>query len=370
MKTIKFFITPVYPYGNDHYYHEMIAVAEGFKELGYNIIGNCNYWFQPEINKYLINEDIDGDYDVAIYCRRYVMSFEHLLFRKGYPNFKLDKINILNDRNDFLSPIWLNPHYEIFDLILAGSMVKGLKVPKNVRPWAIGLTNRIISTIDTYYHQDAETEPVIGFNFRVGHNMRSFITENLLSLSKKYPYKEKFSNINVNDSAIDKFYYKTTTRRHVPDYYKSLNDCLMFSSFCGYTEYLPKIYQPYNLLDKLKRKPFAILNKYSKDKSKFQFVFQHDSFRTWETLYSRTCPLNLDFNDWDLILPENPVSGTHYLGLKKFNFQDYIEEINSMNVNQIIQIGINGREWVREYYSPLAQANRILHYLKEMGKLK
>ena len=41
---IKFFITPVYPYGNDHYYHEIIVLAEGFLDLDYEIFGNVNYW--------------------------------------------------------------------------------------------------------------------------------------------------------------------------------------------------------------------------------------------------------------------------------------------------------------------------------------
>lgn len=370
LQVIKFFITPVYPYGNDHYYHEMIAVAEGFKELGYKVIGNCNYWWMPEKNEFLLKEDIEGDYDIAIYCRRYVLSFEHLLFRKGYPNFKLDKINILNDRNDFLSPIWLNPHYQIFDLILAGSMVKGLKVPSNVRPWAIGLTNRVMNVVDKYFDEEKDIEPIIGYNYRVGHNLRSYINENLLKLSHKYPYQSKFSTIQSNDTAEDIYYFKSSTKRHVPDYYKTLNECLMFSTFCGYIEYLPKIYQPYNMLDKLRRKPFAILNKMTSDKSRFQFVFQHDSFRTWETFYARACPINLDYEDWGLILPEMPINGVHYIGMKRFDFKSFIEKIESMDINDIEQIGLKGKEWVAEHYSPKAQTNRILNYLKEMGKLK
>ncbi len=250
--TIKFFITPVYPYGNDHYYHEMIALAEGFQELGYKIIGNCNYWWQPESQSFLINEDIEGDYDIAIYCRRYVLSFEHLLFRKGYPNINFKKINILNDRNDFISPIWLNKHYSVFDLILAGSMVKGLKVPSNVRPWAIGLTKRVMNSIDLFFNETNQIEPVIGYNFRVAHNLRKYVNENISLMAKKYPYKDKFTSPPNGSDLIDAHYYKATTRRHVPEYFKSLNECLMFSSFCGYIEFLPKLYQPYNFFDKIK----------------------------------------------------------------------------------------------------------------------
>ncbi len=367
--TIKIFITPVYPYGNDHYYHEMIALAEGFKELGHKIIGNCNYWWQPEEQQFLINEDIDGDYDIAIYCWRYVLSFEHLLFRPGYPNINFNKINILNDRNDFISPIWLNPHYSIFDLILAGSMVEGLKVPSNVRPWAIGLTKRIVNSIDQFYNENEKIEPIMGCNFTTEHNLRKFVNENISKLATKFPYKAKFTSAPDNSNSIDSHYYKTTTRRHVPEYFKSLNECLMFSAFCGYMEYLPKLYQPYNVLDKIWRKPHALLNDISSDKSKHQFVFQYDSFRTWETFYARTCPLNLDFETWGFILPEMPKNGIHYLGMNRFDFKNFVDRIEAMKTEEILSIGIAGRKWVAEHYSPKAQALRLLNYLKDSKKM-
>ena len=111
----------MYPFGNDHYYHEMIALAEGFEELNHIVIGNCNYWWQPEKNSFLINEAIeDNSFDIAIYDYRYVTSFDHLLFRKGYPNFDQSKKHILVDRNDWLQPIWWkNKHYDIFDFIFS-----------------------------------------------------------------------------------------------------------------------------------------------------------------------------------------------------------------------------------------------------------
>ena len=111
---IKFFITPVYPYGNDHYFHEIIVLAEGLKELGHDVIGNVNYWQDYNSKNFLIEQSHEDNYDLAIYDYRYVKSFEHLLFRSGYPNFKLDAINILVDRNDWISPIWhKNSNYNI-----------------------------------------------------------------------------------------------------------------------------------------------------------------------------------------------------------------------------------------------------------------
>ena len=61
---IKFFLTPVYPYGNDHYFHEIIVLAEGLKEIGVKLFGNVNYWQDYESKKYLINKSEDNDYDM------------------------------------------------------------------------------------------------------------------------------------------------------------------------------------------------------------------------------------------------------------------------------------------------------------------
>jgi hypothetical protein len=171
-RAVKFFVTPVYPYGNDHYFHEIVALAEGFKELGWKVLGNCNYWFVPEDNQYLLQEDNETqDYELAIYDYRYARSFEHLLFREGFPNFDSHCKHVLIDRNDWLSPIWLrNPGYKVFDLICAGNLYQNFSYPPNVKPWAIGLTNRIVKYIDL--NRTTQKKKGNGFNLTVYTTMR------------------------------------------------------------------------------------------------------------------------------------------------------------------------------------------------------
>ena len=134
---IKFFITPVYPYDNDHYYHEIIALAEGFEELGFTIFSNADYWWQPEKKCFLLAGNLeDTDYDIGIYSSRYVKSFEHLLFRKGYPSFEKKAINILIHRNSWISPYWRNKQYfEAFDLICSGNLFSNINYHKKIKPW-------------------------------------------------------------------------------------------------------------------------------------------------------------------------------------------------------------------------------------------
>jgi hypothetical protein len=368
MKTIKFFITPVYPYGNDHYYHEIIAVAEGFLELGYEIFGNFNYWFQPETNNYLIKEDLENNnFEIAIYDYRYVTSFAHLLFRKGYPNFDKSKKHILIDRNDWLKPIWWkNEDYKIFDLIFAGNLYQNINYSENIKPWAIGLTNRIIKSIDKYFQPTNKRDNVTGHNFRVEHNMRGYVLKQLKNNLTKYPAVEKFTKPNfTNDN--DLFYYNSTIKRHNPAYYKSLCSVKFFMAFGGYYDFKPLCYQPCKFLDKVLKKPYYWrhnrLKNHGKDFSNEVFIFQQDNFRFWEVLYSGAVAINLDLYYWNFKLPVMPVSDTHYIGIKELNCNNIENTLLNFKQKEIDTIAHNARNWVIEYYSPKAQAQRIISYL-------
>ena len=368
---IKFFITPVYPYGNDHYYHEIIAIAEGFTELGFKVTGNVNYWFQPEKQEFLIRENNYSDFDVAIYDYRYVRSFAHLLFRKNYPNFNFSKKNILVDRNDWISPVWeQKEHYKIFDLIVAGNLFNNIKYPVNVKPWAIGLTNRIINQIDTTYQKRTDITKAIGTNFRVPHNLRMKLLIGLKENITKISFQDYFTEAPEKDEKnIDYFYWINSSGRHHPQYYINLNRILLFTAFGGYYEYKPVLYQPYNFIKKIKRKPYYYYSKFlsalNKDISPACFIFQYDNFRFWEVLYSASCPINVNFESWSLKLPVNPEDGKHYLGIKKFDFKEFSARIEELSVDEMQAIGKAGRAWVFENYSPVAQAKRLLNYLNE-----
>ncbi len=369
---IKFHISPVYPYGDDHYYHEIIALAEGFEALGHTVFGNANYWWQPTKETFLLKESKSKDYDIAIYDYRYAKSFEHLLFRPGYPNFDKSKKHILIDRNDWLSPIWLNnKHYEIYDLICAGNLYKNVKYPSNVRPWTIGITNRIMRYIDKTANNNLPIEPITGYNFRVKHNMRGYLLNNIKKLNLKYPLAERFTD-SIQQSDIDlpkedKSYWLQSTKRHNPAYYNILNSSLLFCAFGGYYEFKPFRYLPYTLTDKLVRKPnywkYKRNKKNQKDFSDNIFIFQQDNFRFWEVLYSKSAPINLNLDYWNFWLPEVPIDGKHYIGIKTLDANELEHSLKNLSFDELQKIGKNGREWCNKHYSPKAVANRVISYL-------
>ncbi len=238
------------------------------------------------------------------------------------------------------------------------------------------MTDRIMRYTDKFYNETGKSQNVIGHNFRVNHNMRehvlSGLKENVTGLKIELCLTDTPVSNNSNTSEADVFYWKKTVRRHNPEFYKMLNEKLLFMTFGGYFEYKPFAYQPYGLAKKIARKFVHFYAKYlvktKQDIAPAHFIFQHDNFRFWEVLYSGSCPINLNFESWNFMLPVNPVEGIHYLGIKDFNFKDFSERLSSLSEDEIKKIGIQGRRWVAENYSPVAQAERVIRILDALSR--
>ncbi len=296
------------------------------------------------------------------------------MFRNGHPNFQHKSKRVLVDRNDWIRPIWhSNDNYKAFDLILSGNLFKNVKYPANVRPWAIGLTERQIKYIDTFANVKP-TKTEIGYNFRVPHNLRKVVVEGLSSNNLLYPLKQHLTVNKQHDSNtgvfdINQFYWEQTTRRHSLEYFRIINNYLFFLAVGGYYEFRPFLYQPYSIIDRIKRKPFHLYYEYLRRKhldfSDAIFVFQYDSFRLWETMYAKTCPIYLDVDKWNFLFPCQPTEGVHYIGIRDFNFDAIIAKINQMGSQEIEYISQEGRKWVYQNYEPRAVSRRLLDWLSE-----
>ncbi|MDR2910494.1 MAG: hypothetical protein LBV47_03890 [Bacteroidales bacterium] len=360
--TFKFFLIPFYV--PDNYSPEAIALGEGLAELGHKVISNINYWYIPEENRYLFNEDSESDYDVGIYDYKYLYHSKKWTLNR----VNTQKLNVLLDRNDWLIPEWNNKQViDKFNVILADHLLAHVQYPSNIHPWAIGYTNRIKKYIDESRNNFQSENKEIVYNFRVGHNLRGFLLDKIKKIKSQYSLELRITDnlfqTSIESNSIDSIYWKQTAKRHNPDYYKLLNRSLMTLAFGGYFEYKPFFYQPYTLFERVVRKPFAVayrlLTKFNADASSLIFVFQYDSFRMWEAFYSNTCPILLDMKYWNFKLPVMPVEGEHYIGIRKMDCKTLDEKLNTLTPETIMKIGSNGSKWVQEYYSPVAVAQRL-----------
>jgi hypothetical protein len=365
----KFYVVPI-ENKNVRYQHECVSLCEGLQELGYEFYGTDNYWYEPEINTYLIKkapDDFQSDGDV--YTTFYFKAFPDAINKVDY-----SKINVLIDREDGLYGEYTNKNYRKFDLILRTHYNKNINYNyyhRNIRPWAFGLSNRIINTIDIYANTPIEDK--IFVNFRLSHDVRTkAIKEMLPILSKKYQILNtitiNFDNKNpLHCSERDKLYWIQSGYRHDTTYYKLLNTSLFTFAFGGFIYIKP--FATNRIVKQMQYfyKAFSILlRKLKMDDSKCYFIDQFDSWRLWESFYANTCPIHMDFDYWNWILPVTPINKVHYWGISGFNFKQSAEEILSLTKEDILKIAKAGRKWVINNYSPKATALRFIELLKEM----
>ena len=351
--TVLFYLSPqTHIPTNEVYEHAAISIAEGFKELDITFYANTIQWYDNETGDYLFKPGpSDFNPDVCIYSTSYFINKLGTI-----KDIDTKKYNILLDLDDGYPTVSNSMEFIKFNLVLRTHYSLDYKYNNNVKPWAFGLSNRIINEIDkTLDQQDGDDVYV---NYRVGFNIRSLsINEMLPVLAKKFTINhfvtdnidvKTMGNSNPND------YWNQTGRRHNTDYYKQLNKSLLTLTFCGaFEQKEPKLL--YRIKETIEKRIFR--------SSKNFIVGNYDSWRFWESLYSNACPIHLNFDFWNLRFPVQPEEGKHYIGVQNMNFKETAERINSMSKSEIKPITQNGRDFVLENYAPLPTAKRLLNYI-------
>lgn len=337
---------------NEVYEHGAVCIAEGLTELGIQFYANTNQWFDNERQEYLFKPaPVNFSFSTCIYSTSYFINKLGKL-----EDIDINKYNVLLDLDDGYPTLSNNTLCNKFNLVLRTHYSTDYKYNKNVKPWAFGISNRIINEINK--SKDSQNGNDVYVNYRVGFNVRSMsITEMLPVLAKKYVINHSVTdsveiktidNLNLND------YWNQTGRRHNPAYYKQLNQSLLTLTFCGaFEQKQPHLF--YRIKETIEKRTFRISKNFS--------VANFDRWRFWETLCSVSCPVHLDFNFWNIEFPVMPKQDKDYIGVKNMNFKETAERINSMSVDEIKQIGQNGRNFVLENYAPLPTAKRLLNYI-------
>ncbi len=92
-------------------------------------------------------------------------------------------------------------------------------------------------------------------------------------------------------------------------------------------------------------------------------VFRWDSWRLWEAFAMGCAPINLDFEQYGLELPEIPKPWDTYIPIDLAHPSatvDKMSELLRWNPAELLNIGSRAREWALEFYSPTALAKRII----------
>jgi len=356
---IKFYLAPYVNPAEANYQHALVALAEGCRELGLSFCGNIDYWFEPERNDYLIRKDIHQTAaEIHVYDASYFM-----LHPEGIDQVDFQKINVLTDLMDGFNTFCTDPRFSKFDLILKTHYSKNFKYPKNVRPWAFGLSQRILDQISRSLQVPIGKNILV--NYRVPHDIRARAVAELVPvLETNYKIVNQVNAFSVPpDGQEDKHYWEQSGRRHYPEFYASLNSSSFTFCFGGSVHFRPLTL---NFVSKILRQYPIIKYKIGlSNLSSCAIIYQYDSWRLWECLASNSVPLHMDFGMYDWVLPEMPVEGVHYIGVGD-SFKRTGESILRLNSGQIRKIAGEGRAWVLEHYSPKPTASRLFKFLSEV----
>ncbi|MCF8481175.1 MAG: glycosyltransferase [Rhodospirillum sp.] len=96
-------------------------------------------------------------------------------------------------------------------------------------------------------------------------------------------------------------------------------------------------------------------------------LFRWDSWRFWESLACGAATVHVDLEKYGCHLPVMPTNWVHYVGLDLGNLERDIDRLLSPETDRRA-IGEAGRTWVRQHYSPVAQAFRLISSLALAGR--
>lgn len=361
---VYFFLAPPGPPDRALYQHGAVCLAEGLRELGVPYYSNRPYWRNGEgSDEYLFRPDPEvGPEDcAAVVIERCWFSaggdFPPRLFRR-----RRRYVTVCLDLSDgHVTPAWRGK-FSRFDYILRGHWNRNCAYPSNFRPWAFGLSNRIISAAGPPPPFETRRRVLLA-NFRLRHPVRE------LAERAFYPRLERVLPLDrtVEDweekpaDPLSRLFWEQTGRRHHPAYYRRLGESAASACFSGFfLPALPRFLRGAageRVLSRLGRRPDPRSGR----------VAQWESWRFWESLAAGAVAFGLDFETYGLAPPVPPVNGVHYLGLSPENIvrtRDLLER----DPGVLARISAAGRDWALENYGPRPTALRFLKTIGEGGR--
>jgi hypothetical protein len=236
------------------------------------------------------------------------------------------------------------------DLVLRAHFNGKYRYPGKVKPWAFGLTNRMIDA--TVHQVPARERPTtILCNFRVGHPVRDRLTAAFKAQAADQWTWDEHIDMAIPEDPQARRYWELTGRRHNPAYYRRLGHaqgCLAFGGFFapGWAS------APRSVAGRLAYRVVQATSRPTRTLTQF------DSWRFWESVASGTITVHAPLQAWGAVLPVMPEDGTHYCSFTPGEGAHAFRE----RWNSCLDSAA-GRSWALAYYSPEAQARRLLEWL-------
>jgi hypothetical protein len=352
-RSVYFFCAPYESPEKARYQHETLCLAEGLRELGVPTFANLDYWRErPREDGFTLRRDPEcrpADCDVVVFSNDWFEAGQ------GSPGggFRAGQVSVyLNAADNWRAGGKGSPGASMTRELLSHSNA-GFDYAPGSRPWAFGLSERILRSTDGPALGTPRSETVV-VNHRLAHGVRVAAAEEILPrLQGVWEIDAAVDSAPVEDSEGEtRLYWEQTGRRHYPGYYRRLCSAGACFAFGGY--FAPTLSR--NLDAQALRVAFKIVQALGQ---KTRSVVQFDSWRFWESLAAGCCTLHVDLDAYGCRLPVQPVNWKHYVGI---DFREIDRDIRRLEESRSRRedIAAAGREWARREYSPRAVAERFL----------
>ncbi len=358
---VLFCTVPQGPPERTGYDHGLVALAEGLQALNrrganHRWSGTVPYWQQtPGGQDWLIPADGDVTWQNADLI---IVSYL-ILGEGGVLPVELDSISrstktVFLDAMDGWRAFYLRPAMRRFDLVLRTHLSHRFTIPDNVRPWAFGLTDRLI---DACQPSDASRKQELLFNFRVGHPLRDWARSVVLpNLQQRFNLNRDSDREPSPGVSQERLYWEQTGRRHYRSYFDRLKTGFVGAAYGGY--FAPR--WPRSLNSFLLRLFYRVIQKF---RIRTSTIVQYDSWRLWETLAAGTLMIHVDLERYGAFLPVLPENRVHYWAISPDTALRDCQELLETPLEDLERIAEAGRLWALQHYSPEAQVRRLFQWL-------
>lgn len=363
----------------ENYQYDIIPLGEGLAELGVPFCANTTYWTKQDgevlfqSNSAVRPLDCDAIVVSTSFLNRVKQTME--IDRGELPRWLVDRqrgvrpvVVALDASDGYLSPV--TTHWAgCFDIILRSQYNHRLWWPGNVKPWAYGLTNRILQSAEKAHRGWEEKKGcmyVFGASHRFPHVAREWAAKHILpELSQIMPIDGAMDDLNVEpQDPWEALLWKQCTRKHLPGYFARLGSARACAAFCG--DLIPAFpAKPDYLVGgnkaKLKRTLWEGLGRIL---GRPRRNVQPDSLRFWEALASGAAVLHHDAEETGWELPVPPVAFETYLpaSLSGDNRRLFETLRDEKALRRIAELGWT---WAFKNYRPRAVTERFLKLIQQ-----
>jgi len=358
----------------DAYQDDVVVLADGLRQIGARVAGNCNYWqCSPTPDDWLVRADPNirpEDCDIVVLSSAWARWIDrdfnvHLrplpkdLFTPG----RAYRTAYLDFDDGYMTSTW-QPAYRAFDAIFRTKYNRRCFHPSNHQPWVLGLNTRMITMTAGAPDWTARKSEVLinfGASHPYAHSARTKAAPPFLAATKgRFALNDRRDDLSMPPvDPYDLLMWHQTQRRHSRAYYERLKSAQAIATFCG--ELIPPApFHPRYLVGGRRAKiNRAFYDTLSLLDPRPQRLIQWDSWRFWEGLAAGCLVFNLDLPHYGVALPVMPEPFVHYVPVRPEKAGDALARLMD-EPGLAPRIAAQGRAWAMEHYTPAALARRFL----------